>query len=316
MANSIDQHKINQFSANVFHLSQQKDSRFAAKVRNEKLMGEKGFYDRYGATAMVEKTGRFENTPVIDVEHSRRMVTSKEFHWNALVDEKDKLEMLNDPKSQYAQSAAYALARQKDDVIIPAFSGNAYSGKGGATSVPLPDSQKIVAHDGSTTTGVNLNVRTLRATSKLFKENEIDPSLKKYFAYSASQLDSLLGQTEVTSSDFNTVKALVQGEVNSFMGFEFVDSERLEKASANVTYNVANGTYGSGTGSIVVATYNARHCIAWAQDGLLFAIKEDGFARVSEREDLSYATQIYYRTNIGATRMEEEKIVQVICAEV
>jgi hypothetical protein len=35
-------------------------------------------------------------------------------------------------------------------------------------------------------------------------------------------MDSLLAETSVTSADFNTVKALVQGEVNTFLGFRFV----------------------------------------------------------------------------------------------
>jgi hypothetical protein len=38
-------------------------------------------------------------------------------------------------------------------------------------------------------------------------------------------------------------------------------------------------------------------------------------ARIDERADKSYATQIYYCQTLGATRMEETKVVEVLCSE-
>ena len=105
------------------------------------------------------------------------------------------------------------------------------------------------------------------------------------------QIDALLGDTNVTSSDFNTVKALVQGEINTFMGFQFIVTNRLSK------------------------TGNIRSCFAWAEDGLALAIGKDVMARIDERSDKGYATQVYYCMSIGSTRMEEEKVVQIDCDE-
>ena len=53
-----------------------------------------------------------------------------------VVDEEDKIRMLISPESPYAQAAVWALGRSKDDVIISAALGNAYSGKEGNTSRP------------------------------------------------------------------------------------------------------------------------------------------------------------------------------------
>jgi hypothetical protein len=108
---------------------------------------------------------------------------------------------------------------------------------------------------------------------------------------SPEQITNLLATTEVTSSDFNTVKALVQGEINSFLGFNFTVSNRLSK------------------------TGNDRTCIAFAQDGLTLAIGKDINARIDERADKSYATQVYYCQTIGATRMEEAKVLGIVCQE-
>lgn len=314
---TIDQSKVDQFSANVWHLSQQKEARLKSLVRNESLKGEAGYYDRYAAgTAPVAKTGRHSATPVSTVDHSRRKVTGVEYEDAILIDELDTLSMIHDPSSQYAKVMSMKFGRLIDDIIIEGAFADAASGRTGATPVVFPSTQIVVAHDGSTTSGVNLNVKTLRAVKSKFLSAEVDPSMKKYLALSASQLMNMLAQTEATSSDYNVIKTLVQGEINTFMGFEFIHSERLPKYAGNVTYNVASGVYGSGTGTIVVATNNARKCIAWCQDGLLLAIKSDVKSRISERADLSYNQQIYYCMNMGATRMEEAKVVQVVCAEV
>ena len=120
---------------------------------------------------------------------------------------------------------------------------------------------------------------------------DVDPSIPRYIAVGPDQIEALLGSTTVTSSDFNTVKALVQGEIDTFMGFRFIVSNRLSK-----------------TGDI-------RSCFAWAEDGLALAVGKDIMARIDERSDKGYATQVYYCMSIGATRMEEEKVVQIDCDE-
>jgi len=82
------------------------------------------------------------------------------------------------------------------------------------------------------------------------------------------------------------------GEINSFVGFNFIVTNRL-------------GVDGSSN----------RRVIAWAMDGIKAAIGKEPTARIDERADKSYATQIYYSMTLGATRMEEKKVVEVLCAE-
>ena len=107
--------------------------------------------------------------------------------------------------------------------------------------------------------------------------------------HSPTEIADLLNNTTVTSSDFNTIKALVQGEIDSFMGFKFHVSNRL----------VDNGAANT-------------QCIAFAEDGILLGVGKDVTARIDERSDKSYATQVYYCQTIGATRMEEAKVVSVL----
>jgi hypothetical protein len=313
MSSEVTTAFVKQFSSNVFHLSQQKGSRLSGAVRNESQVGKSGFYDRIGSTAAVKKTSRHSDTPQIDTPHSRRRVTLVDYEWADLIDEVDKVRMLMSPESEYAQAAAWALGRSKDDEIIDAASGSAYGGEEGSTAVTLPNSQKIVAFDGTTTAGVNLNVATLRLTKKILDENDVDESIPRYLACTASQIQSLLSETEVTSSDYNSVRALVMGEINTFMGFQFIRTEQLDRPSANITFSEVNGSVGAGCGTLVATT--SRSCIAWAMDGLLLATAKNVKGRISERGDKSYSTQVYACMSIGATRMEEEKVVEINCAE-
>lgn len=313
MSSQISTAHVKQFSANVFHLSQQKGSRLRMAVRQESQRGKSAFYDRIGAVAAVLKTSRHSDTPQIDTPHSRRRVTMADYEWADLVDVQDKIRTLFDPANPYAVAAVNAMGRSMDDVIIAGALGTAYGGEEGGTAVALPNSQKLAASDGATVAGVNLNVRTLRKVKAKFDSNDVDESISRYFCYTSSQLESLLGETEVSSADFNTIRALVSGELDTYMGFKFIRSERLGRTDAATTFDLSDHSVGAGGGSLPQAT--SRRCIAWAQDGVLLSLGMDVKSRVSERDDKSYATQVYASMSIGSTRMEEEKVVEVICNE-
>ena len=278
---------VNQYGANIDMLSQQKNSRFMGKTREESQTGETGFYEQIGATSAVERTSRHADTPRVDTPHARRAVTMGTFEWADLIDQADKVRMLIDPTSSYSMSAVMAMNRSRDDVMIEAALGTARTGKNGTTNVILPTSQKIVA------SATGLTIDKLREAAEIINANDVDPDIRRYLAFSAKQLTNLLATTEVTSSDFNTVKALVEGKINDFMGFTFVRTERLT-------------TDGNGD----------RQCIAWAEDGLLMAQGSNNVTKIDELPTKSYSTQVFRSEDFGATRMEEEKVVEIACVEV
>jgi Phage capsid protein len=313
MSMQITEAFVKQYGANVFHLAQQKGSRLRPYVRQESQKGKAEFFDAIGAVSAVKKQSRHSDTPQIDTPHSRRMVTLSDYEWADLVDNQDKIRTLIDPANQYVQAAAWAFGRSMDDEIISAALGTAYSGEEGTTAVSLLDAQKLVCFDGSATTGVNLNVGTLIKLKERFANNNVDPDAALYLAVQQSQISSLLGSTQVTSSDYNSVKALVEGKIDTFMGFKFIQIQRLPRLAANLTYTVTDGTSGAGTGT--VTSTKSRSCFAWAEGGLLMSIGQDFVSRISERADKSYAMQPYASMSIGAVRMEEARFVNLICSE-
>ena len=97
---------VNQFSSNVALLSQQRGSILRSAVSEESVTGEKAFFDQVGASAAVKRTSRHGDTPLVETPHSRRQVTLDTYEWGDLIDDSDKVRMLIDPTSTYAQAAA------------------------------------------------------------------------------------------------------------------------------------------------------------------------------------------------------------------
>ena len=282
MSSSITTAFVQQYSNNVQMLSQQKGSLLRNTVDAETVVGKNAFFEQVGVATAVKRVSRHGDTPQIDTPHSRRRVSMVDYEYADLIDKQDQVRTLIDPTSSYAQAAAFALGRAMDDEIISAISGNAFSGETGSTTVALPSAQKITE---SGTDG--LTIAKLRQAKEKFDSASVDPSIPRYIVVGPKQISDLLGTTQVTSSDFNTVKALANGEINSFLGFNFITSNRLSIASSK------------------------RLCLAFAMDGIKLALGQDIMTRIDERSDKGYATQVYVCMTMGATRMEEEKVVTV-----
>ena len=313
MSQQITTAMVDMFSANVMHLSQQNESRLWEHCRQETQSSESKFYDRVGLGKVRRKEGRHSDIVYSDTPHSRRMVTTEDWYEADIVDDEDKLRVIMNPESEYAIAFAAALGRNMDEEIIAAVLGSAFGGKKGTQVIALPDSQKLVAVSAGAFSG--LNIETLRRARKQFKQKEaIKKNDKLIFCYAAQQADDLLGTTEVTSADFNSVKALVDGEADTFMGFKFVSTELLPFNSAAVTFDLADGSVGAGAGTVAIG--DGRRCMVFTpKRGILFAKAREVSARITELPNKHYANQVYAAHSIGGTRMEEEQVMEVICQE-
>ena len=290
MSSQINTSFVEQYSSNVALLSQQLGSKLRSSVDVESVIGKNAFYEQLSATAAALRTSRHGDTPQIDTPHSRRRLTLADYEWADLIDDQDTVRQLINPTSAYAKNAAASMARAMDDVIITSFNASASTGVAGATSTALPSTQKTATSDQSD----GLTIAKLLSAKYILDNNDVDPSLKRYVVCGAKQIQDLLGTTEVTSSDYNVVKALATGQVNSYLGFEFIMSTRLNK---DTTYT------------------SDRLVFAYTEDAIKLGIGKDITAKISERSDKSYSTQVYYCMSLGATRMDEKSVVQIPCHE-
>lgn len=280
---------VQQYTSNVDLLLQQRGSKLRDCCTMGMYTGKAAkMVEQIGAVEARERTTRHGDTPLISTPHDARWVHPRDFDWADLIDNEDKLRMIIDPTSPYAINGAYALGRKLDDVIIANALGNALTGENGSTITAFDTTNQQIA-SGS----VGLTVAKLREAKKILLSNEVDVDMDELFiAVTAEQLDNLLGTTEVTSSDYNSVKALVEGKINTFMGFSFKHTERL-----------------------TVDGSSDRRVIAWAKSGLHVGMWNDISARISERGDKNYSTQVFVNGTFGATRVEEGKVVEILCSE-
>lgn len=276
MSTQITTAFVEQYKANILMLSQQKGSKLRGTVRSEMVTGKNAFFERIGAVTMTDAVSRHDDTPQIDTPHSRRRVSLVTSRWADLIDDADKVRMLIDPASPYATNAAWSAGRKMDARIVEALAGNAYAGEAGATTVALPSAQKVAA------ASAGLTIAKLRTARTILGESDVDMD-NLTCAINPAGLEDLLATTEITSSDFNTVKALVSGQVDTFLGFKFVVSTQVTALKAFV----------------------------YSKNAVVLAVGAEPRVRISERDDKNYSTQVFVQMDIGATRVEDDGVVEI-----
>lgn len=288
---------VQQYSANVQHLVQQKGSRLRDCVDVETgIRGKQAFFDQIGTVAAQRVLNRHGDSPLNTTPHRRRRVALFDYDTGDLIDDMDKVKMLIDPTSSYAQAHGWAMGRGMDDEIIAAAFATSFTGEDGSTPITFPAGQVVAVNSwayGTGTGNAGLTISKLIEAKTVLDGNEADPDEERYLACSAKQIANLLATTEATSADYASVKALVEGKIDYFMGFKFKRTQRLL-------------TDGSGF----------RRVMAWNKSGLKLGIGVDIKARIAERADKRFSTYAYFCMSIGATRMEEEKVVEIKCLEV
>lgn len=272
-------------------------SRLRGAVTNVTQNAEYDYHDRIGTATAQAMTIRHADTPFNPHTHTRRRNQVIGYNTADLFDNQDKLRMIINPTSGYARSQAMALGRQVDSSIIAAATGNAYSGKTGSTTVTwasVTATQTIAQNyvESGAAANSNLTIGKLRRARFLLDSVEaVMDGEQLNLIVTASQVQSLLRTTEVTSSDYNVVKALVNGEINTFMGFTFIRTELLSKSG------------------------DVRSCLAFPKSAILLGVAEETNVKIDPLPTKNYSVQVYSEATFGATRMWEEKVIELLCNE-
>lgn len=285
-------------------LLQQEASRLEQYVTLERdLSGKVVYFDQYGLLDFEEKRVRISSTVLSEAPTYRRALYPRIFSKAIAFDEYDakKLGDIDIPVSKTIEGLRYAAARRMDDVMIEGFLGENVIGDTGTQKVALPAAQTVDANyvESGTKANSNLTVAKLRRALSILQQNEAwSPENRNYgdelvIAVTSNQIQSLMRETEVTSYDFNSVRALADGTINSFMGFKFVRIERLPKDTAS----------------------NNRSCLAWVKSKAQFGIWDDFKVKLSVRDDLEESLQVRAKFACGATRLQEEGFVKILCTE-
>jgi hypothetical protein len=303
MSYSVDTAFVNSYHNQLEHIFQQRGSKLRGTLREVTQNSEYDYWDRLGTATVNAITTRHGDTPHNEIAHSRRRLQVVGYDTNEYFDNQDKLRMIIDPKSGYAEAQAFALGRKMDSVIIAGLLGVAYAGKDGGTPLNFDgagqDGGQTVAVDYVESGGAansNLTIGKLRRAMYLLEANDaiMDGEQVTVVAH-PSQKQALLRTTEVTSEDYNTVKALVNGSVDSFLGFKFI-------WTTLATTEVVGGV-------------TCRQALAYPASAGMLGVAENITVRVDELPTKRYSYQVYSTATFGATRMWGEKVVKILCDE-
>lgn len=308
---------VQQYSTNVAMLLQQQGSKLRDAVNTYKFLGKAAsVVEQFGAVSPVRNQSRHSDTPLISTPHDKRWAYPNDYDWADLVDSQDKLRMLIDPTSSYAQAGAMALGRAIDDEIISAFFNANNTGENGTTSTGTlyafgSNSQSVAATVGASA-ATGLNIAKLRRAKRILMEGLVDVDNDQLFAViSARQHDDLLNEAQAISLDYNTKPVLVDGRIRSFMGINFIVSERIPGASGfNTAINPAIST-GSSDGTY---TTGSRWMVpVFAKSGVALGMWNDIQTSIDRRPDKRNSYQVYCTGTFGATRVEEKRCAIINC---
>lgn len=286
-----------EYSSNVRLLSQQMDSRFRGAVTVESLTGKSAqMMNQIGSVIAQKRTTRHADTPLIPTPHDSRWVFPEDYEWADLIDKQDRrgVRGIVDFESPYVRNGAAAMNRAMDDEIMAAFfSDTTKTGEDHGTTNTW--TAFVAANAGhQITTGGGLTAAKLKAGLKAFRAANVDLTNEPVFcAVSSEEIEDLHLEDQYINFDYSNERALnsrAAGEIKPFLGVRFIHYEDLP------------------------TTGGARRVPLWVPSGMGLGIFDSITGRVSERDDKSYAMQVYTCGTFGATRLEEEKVVEIQCS--
>ena len=191
---------VTEFDSMVKHAFQNASLlRDTVTVRNN-VIGDTYKFRAMGKGLANQKTTSADVDPM-DVAHS--LIQATLYNWNApeYTDIFDAAEVNFDEKQELATTIAGALGRRLDQLVIDAM-------------------------DAASPTAVGVGTTGLLATDLIDAKVELVKqgvgSGDLYCAINAAGLAGLLADEKTTSADYQAVKALVNGEINTFAGFNVV----------------------------------------------------------------------------------------------
>lgn len=286
MSHQITKAFVDKFNADITLLLQQTKSKLEPYVRPETQTAEYEYFDMIGPVSAQPYGPRHGDTPIAETPHTRRRVGTSPWIWADLIDKPDRLRMLADPTSAYMRNGVAAFNRRKDDVIIASMLADAEVGDGGKTRIAFPESQ-IIRENGLITLDMLSQIR------EMYWNNDVDEEEQIVMAVAPNSISTLIHDDKIGSVDFNTVKALCNGDIDTFMGIKFIRTTRLPHRPKDPK-DLSKGYI--------------RTNLVWVKSGVLLSKAEDVTARLDVRPDKKYATQVYVSMDIGGTRMDEEKV--------
>ena len=314
------------------------------QVATGDLFRKEGVYQRTTGGGLPQKvTNRFGDSPVSDIDYSRRRTSRTAFQDGQFMDWADLSKMGVDPRAAKLQVMKNKFLRQEDLTIDAAALGDAKGGVEGDETVNFGEFPFIA--DGDAGNGADKNIVDVTTTADgatgddaegftygkflealaQFGRNSVDIETQKpLFKISWNQWQDIMNDDNFTDFD-NRGGAKVNesgaGQIYDYMGASFCISNIVpfmgDDSDSYVASDIKVDTSADVDASTGVwtAASNTRCCYAMIQDAVLFEVNPDMTTKISERADKGFNYYAYMKAEFGAVRMEEEKVIAIACAQ-
>lgn len=291
----------------VIQLAQQKKSMIRGAIRTrEGVVGKTDPWQRIGSADMQNIT-RDSDTTYLNPPQSKRRAVLLDKAAAVLIDELDQVRMLTNPQSEFSQILTFARERELDKLTL-----GKQSGVGGSTVADLGGilgSATNVDEAGETTSqgtlpttggplgigqvivngAAGMTLSKILDSKQLFDEQQVDTE-DRYFFYSPRAMRKMLTDPNITSSDYNSIKALAIGGFpmdQTWMGYYWRQSVLLPK----------NG--------------NIRSCVAFQKNAVGLSVGLIKDIDVSPAPHKWNNTQVIIKLSAGAVRVDDLGVVQI-----
>jgi len=284
MALSISNAFITLFTSEVHHAFQ--GARSLAGLVREKtgVIGSTVKFPRLGTGQATIRVPQSDIVPV-NLSYSQRTATMTDYVAGEYSDIFHQPKVNWNDRNELASSLANAMGRRIDQVLIDALVASSSTGTVANT----------ISEDGTSGSASGLNTGKIREAKKFLDQNNVPPSDRCLLIH-ANSLSALLSQTAVQSADFNTIRALVDGSVNTWLGFNIItigDRDEgglaIDGSSDRLVYAFHKEALGMGIGmnqsaKIDYVPEKTSFLVANMFSGGATAIQDNGIVKITTRE--------------------------------
>lgn len=319
MVYSVSTAFVNQYMDSIKLVAQQEHSVFENLVMQGDCQGEYKYFDYIGPVSFAARSSSNEATAFTDVDHTKRVVNFADYFLNFYVDSVTDLQRMNvNPQSAYVKSAVNAWNEKKDAVIVASMFGSATTGKGVgasfgtqafATATQTVDvnfiAGDLIGAGNGTGTWTNLAqsgftyAKFIRGRATLLANDAVKPGQLIKLAIDPEDEAQLLNINEFRNRDFTSERLIadkmidVTGLIGIWYGVAIYRSNILpitDPASASNQY---------------------RSCPMWVEDAIGLVKGGSPTVKAAENPERNMAVTVNVQGSVGATRLEEKKIVDI-----
>ena len=279
MATSISTSFVTLFDAEVKQAYQEDRALAGATRERAGVKGNTYKFNKLGSGVANLHIAQSDITP-LNLTHSLASATLSDYNAAEYSDVFTAGKVLFDERAELVKALSMAIGRRMDQLVIDAVDG-------ASTSLTVANSI-----GGSNT---NLNIEKVAQTKKLLDTKGV-PAEDRYFLCHANNMGAFLQESQVGSFDYNTSKALALGQVDTFLGFKFIQIGDRDE------------------GGLAIDGSSDRTCLAWHKNAVGLALNMDRKTEINYvAEKASWLVNSMF--SAGSVGIDANVIVEITCRD-